>query len=125
MKRELSKLELIEQSLITKYRPSIYSKVIKANKKYNLIEEGDKVMVCISGGKDSFCLAKCIEELAKHGNIKFDVEYVVMDPGYNQFNRDYIIDNAKLLNLPIKIFNTQIFDIVNNDNGKSPCYLCA
>ena len=82
-------------------------------------------MVCISGGKDSFLLAKCIQELERHGKVKFEAHYVVMDPGYNDYNRQYIIDNAKLLNIPIEIFNTDIFDVVSTVDSKSPCYLCA
>lgn len=123
--KELTRREEIERSLITKYKDTIYSKVIKANKKYNLIEKNDRIMVCISGGKDSFCLAKCIQELALHGKVKFEAKYVVMDPGYNSYNLNYIIDNAKLMGIPIEIFNTDIFDVVNNNCGKSPCYLCA
>ena len=82
-------------------------------------------MVCISGGKDSFLLAKCIEELQKHGKTKFEAIYVVMNPGYNKLNLDKIKSNAKLLNIPIEIFQTDIFDVSNTLNSKSPCYLCA
>ncbi len=121
----MEKHKEIERSIITTYRKSIYARVVKAIKDYELIQEGDKVMVCISGGKDSFLLAKCIQELHIHGNIPFDVEYVVMNPGYNEYNKQFIIDNAKTLNVPIKMFETDIFDVVANDRGKSPCYLCA
>ena len=82
-------------------------------------------MVCISGGKDSFLLAKCIQELQRHGKIKFNAHYVVMDPGYNDYNRDFITFNAKTLNVPIEIFNSDIFDIVSTVEKGSPCYLCA
>lgn len=115
----------IERSIIKTYRKEIWSKFIKAIKDYNLIEENDKIMVCISGGKDSFLLAKCIQELQRHGKIKFEAEYVVMNPGYNEFNRDLIYANAKILNVPIKMFETNIFDVVTNIESKSPCYLCA
>ncbi len=115
----------IERSIITKYRKEIYSRVVKAVKDYELISENDKIMVCISGGKDSFLMAKCIDELHRHGGVSFDVHYVVMDPGYSEYNHKHIIETAKLLNLPIEIFNTNIFDIVVNNGGKSPCYLCA
>lgn len=98
----------IERSIIKKYRKEIWSRFTKAVKDYELINENDKIMVCISGGKDSFLLAKCIQELERHGKIKFEAHYVVMDPGYNDYNRQYIIDNAKLLNIPIEIFNTDI-----------------
>lgn len=123
--RVLTRHQEIERSLLTKYRKNIYSKFVKAIKDYQLIEENDKIMVCISGGKDSFLLAKCIQELALHGDVPFVAKYVVMDPGYNEYNRSYIEDNAKLLNIPIEIFDTDIFDVVANDEGKSPCYLCA
>ena len=115
----------IERSIIKKYRKEIWSRFTKAVKDYELINENDKIMVCISGGKDSFLLAKCIQELERHGKVKFEAHYVVMDPGYNDYNRQYIIDNAKLLNIPIEIFNTDIFDVVSTVDSKSPCYLCA
>lgn len=115
----------IERSIIKTYRKEIWSKFIKAIKDYKLIEENDKIMVCISGGKDSFLLAKCIQELQKHGKIKFKAKYVVMDPGYNEFNRDLIFANAKMLNIPIEMFESNIFNVVTNVESKSPCYLCA
>ena len=115
----------IERSIIKKYRKEIWSKFVKAVQVYELIEENDNIMVCISGGKDSFLMAKCIEELKKHGKFNFDVHYVVMDPGYNEYNRDFIIDNAKILNVPIEIFQSDIFDVVERAGGDSPCYLCA
>lgn len=123
--RILTRHQEIERSLLTKYRKNIYSKFVKAVKEYELIEANDKIMVCISGGKDSFLLAKCIQELVLHGDVSFEAKYVVMDPGYNEYNRSYIEDNAKLLNIPIEIFDTDIFDVVAKDEGKSPCYLCA
>lgn len=120
----MEKYKEIERSIIKKYRKDIWSKFIKAVQEYELIKEHDKIMVCISGGKDSFLLAKCIQELQRHGKVKFEARYVVMDPGYNEYNRDFIIDNAKILNVPIEIFNSDIFDIVEKIE-KSPCYLCA
>ena len=120
----MEKYKEIERSIIKKYRKDIWSKFIKAVQEYELIKENDKIMVCISGGKDSFLLAKCIQELQRHGKVKFEARYVVMDPGYNEYNRDFIIDNAKILNVPIEIFNSDIFDIVEKIE-KSPCYLCA
>ncbi len=120
----MEKYKEIERSIIKKYRKDIWSKFIKAVQEYELIKENDKIMVCISGGKDSFLLAKCIQELQRHGKVNFEARYVVMDPGYNEYNRDFIIDNAKILNVPIEIFNSDIFDIVENIE-KSPCYLCA
>ena len=115
----------IERSIIKKFRKGIWTKFIKAIKDYHLIEENDKIMVCISGGKDSFLLAKCIQEIKKHGKIHFDAFYVVMDPGYNLKNRQLIESNAKLLNIPIEIFSSDIFEVVNTISKDSPCYLCA
>ena len=115
----------IEKSIIKHFRKEIWSKFIKSVNTYKLIEENDKIAVCISGGKDSFLLAKCIQEIQKHGNVKFNAKYVVMDPGYNEYNRSFILDNAKTLNIPIEMFNTDIFDVVSNVDSKSPCYLCA
>ena len=120
----MEKYKEIERSIIKKYRKDIWSKVVKAVDDYELIKENDNIMVCISGGKDSFLLAKCIQELIKHGKVKFNAHYVVMDPGYNEYNKNFIIDNAKILNVPIEMFKSDIFDIVTNVD-KSPCYLCA
>ena len=115
----------IERSIITKYRKDIWSKFVKAVQDYKLINENDKVMVCISGGKDSFLLAKCIQELVRHGKVKFDAYYVVMNPGYVEENRDLIYNNAKRLNIPITMFDSDIFDVINTISGEKPCYLCA
>lgn len=121
----MEKYKEIERSIIKKYRKEIWSKFVKAVADYELIQENDKIMICISGGKDSFLLAKCIEELQKHGKVKFEVRYVIMDPGYNDYNRDLIINNAKILNVPIEIFKSDIFDVIDKLDSKSPCYLCA
>ena len=114
----------IERSIIKKFRKDIWSKFIKAISDYELIKENDNIMVCISGGKDSFLLAKCIQELIKHGKFPFTAHYVVMDPGYNKVNRQLIEKNVKLLNVPIEIFETNIFDVTAKVEG-NPCYLCA
>lgn len=114
----------IERSIIRKFRKDIWSKFIKAVINYQLINENDKIMVCISGGKDSFLLAKCIEELKKHSKIKFEACYVCMNPGYSKKNEDLIIENAKTMNVPLQMFESDIFDIVSKVE-KSPCYLCA
>ena len=114
----------IEKSIIKKYRKDIWSKFVKAVQEYKLIEENDRIMVCISGGKDSFLLAKCIQEIKRHGKFDFDACYVVMDPGYNKNNRKMIEENAKILNIPVEIFESNIFDVVTTVD-KSPCYLCA
>ncbi len=115
----------IEKSIIKKYRKEIWSRFIKAIKDYKLIEENDKVMVCISGGKDSFLLAKCIQELIRHGMVPFEAKYVVMNPGYRDENLNQIINNAKEMNIPIEIFETDIFQVSNKLNPENPCYMCA
>ncbi len=115
----------IERSIIKKYRKEIWSRFVRAISDYKLIEENDKIMVCISGGKDSFLLAKCIEEIHRHGKFPFEARYVVMNPGYNKLNLNKIIENAKILNLDIEIFESDIFSSVENINFKSPCYMCA
>jgi len=121
----MEKYKIIEKSIIKTYRKEIWSRFIKAIKEYQLIQENDKIMVCISGGKDSFLLAKCIQELKRHGKIKFDAYYVVMDPGYKEKNKQLIQENAKTLNVPIEIFESNIFEAVNTMDTKSPCYMCA
>ena len=120
----MEKYEEVERSINKKYRKTIWSKFVSGIKEYELIKEGDKIAVCISGGKDSMLMAKCMQKLQKYSDIKFETEYLVMDPGYNPANRQQIINNAKLLNIPIKIFDTQIFEIVENIE-QTPCYLCA
>lgn len=115
----------IERSIIKKYRKEIWSKFVKAVQDYELIKENDKIMVCISGGKDSFLLAKCIEELIRHGKYPFEAKYVVMDPGYSDKHKNDILDVAKKLNLDIEIFSSDIFDSVINMESDSPCYMCA
>lgn len=117
-------LDRVEKSIQTKYRTSIMSQFLKAIKNYELIKENDIIAICISGGKDSFLMAMLFKELKKWSKINFDVEYISMDPGYNEINRKLLEENAKMLGIPIKIFNSDIFDIVY-DEEKSPCYLCA
>ena len=121
----MEKYKEVERSIIKKYRKDIWSKFIKAIKDYELIQENDSIMVCISGGKDSFILAKCIQELQRHGKYAFNVQYVVMDPGYNEINRQKIIDNAELLNIPIQIFKSDIFEVADKLSYEKPCYMCA
>ena len=121
----MEKYEEVERSIIKKFRKEIWCKFTKAVRDYKLINKNDKVMVCISGGKDSFLLAKCIQELKKHDKIHFDAVYVSMNPGYKEENKDLIINNAKLLNIPLEMFETDIFDVVYNVSSKAPCYLCA
>lgn len=114
----------IEKSIIKKFRKEIWTKFTRAINDYELIREGDKIAVCISGGKDSMLLAKCMQEIKRHGKVNFDVEFVVMNPGYNDINKQMIIENAEILNIPIHMFETEIFDIVATVD-ESPCYLCA
>ena len=121
----MEKYRIIEKTIIKTYRKEIWSRFIKAIQEYKLIEENDKIMVCISGGKDSFLLAKCIQELKRHGKINFEAEYVVMNPGYAQKNINLIKENIEKLNIPAQIFESNIFEAVNNMETKSPCYMCA
>ena len=120
----MERYQEIERSIIKKYRKDIWSKFVKAVIEYDLVKENDKIMVCISGGKDSFLLAKCMEELQKHGKFPFEVCYVCMNPGYNEANLNLIKENAKTMNIDLEIFESDIFDIVSTVE-KSPCYLCA
>lgn len=114
----------IEKSITKTFKKSIWTKFIKGVVSYELIQEGDKIAVCISGGKDSMVMAKCMQLLQRYSKFPFEVEFLVMDPGYNAINRQRIEENAKTLNIPLHIFNTDIFDIVATVD-KSPCYLCA
>lgn len=120
----MEKFEEIERSIIKKYRKVIWKRFISGINEYDLIREGDKIAVCMSGGKDSMLLAKCMQELKKHSKFKFELEFLVMDPGYNEQNLKAIKENAEFLKVPIKIFETRIFDIVAVAD-RSPCYLCA
>ena len=120
----MEKYEEIERSIMTSFRKKIWNKFTKAIRDYQLIQEGDKIAVCISGGKDSMLMAKCFQELKRHGKINFDVVYLVMNPGYNEINKQKIISNAKIMNIPITMFESNIFNcVVKIDNN--PCYICA
>lgn len=116
--------EVIERSIIKTYRKEIWARFVKGVKEFNLIEDGDKIAVCISGGKDSFLLAKCMQELKRHGKINFEMIFLCMNPGYNEKNLELIKSNAKLMNIDLHIFNSNIFDVVDKQIV-SPCYLCA
>lgn len=124
MLRELKKYQLIERSIIKRFRKEIWNPFILAVKQYELIKENDKIAVCISGGKDSMLCAKLMQQLQRHSDVPFELVFLVMDPGYNTQNRQRIEENAKLLNIPITIFESNIFDVANSVQ-KSPCYLCA
>lgn len=124
MPRELQPYEVIERSLIKKYRKQLWNPFVAAIKRYELVQEGDRVAVCISGGKDSMLLAKLMQELHRHTEVPFELKFLVMDPGYAPENRRQIEDNARLLNIPITVFETDIFDTAYNTD-RNPCYLCA
>ena len=115
----------IERSIIKKYRKQIWAPFIRAVKDYKLIKEKDKIAVCISGGKDSFLLAKCMKEIKRHGKMNFELVFLVMDPGYTEKNKNQIIENAKKMDIPIQIIKSNIFDVVTKEVEGSPCYLCA
>lgn len=119
------KQEEVERSIIKTYRKDIWRKFTKAVTIYDLIKDGDKIAVCISGGKDSFLLAKCMQEIKKHGKIKFDLEFIVMDPGYSKENLEKVKKNADLLGISIKVYESTIFDSLKSMDVKSPCYMCA
>ncbi|MCR5740951.1 MAG: hypothetical protein K6G38_00600 [Gammaproteobacteria bacterium] len=120
----MNKPNIYSNSLITDFRYKIYHKFLKALTIYDLIDENDKIMVAISGGKDSFILALCFKEIHKWTKIPFEVEYVCMDPGYEKMKRDEIVENAKLLDIPLKFFETNIFKIAAMQEDKE-CYICA
>ena len=124
MKRELEPYQMIERSIIKKYRKELWTPFIVAVKRYELVQAGDRIAVCISGGKDSMLMAKLFQELKIHNKFDFEVKFLVMDPGYSPANRKVIEENARKLNIPITIFESDIFDSVYNID-KSPCYLCA
>ncbi len=121
----MERIQEIERSIIKKYRKVIWCKFTKAIRDYELIQNQDRIMVCISGGKDSFLMAKCFQEIKKHGKVNFDATFVVMDPGYTKKHLNQIKENAKLLNIPIEIFTSDIFASVEVIGHKSPCYMCA
>ena len=116
--------QLVERSIITKYRKVLWNPFIEAVKRYEMIQPGDRIAVCISGGKDSMLLAKLMQQLQKHSDFPFELVFLVMDPGYNELNRRKIESNAALLNIPVTIFESDIFEVADSA-GKSPCYLCA
>ena len=120
----MERYEEIERTIIKNYRKKIWKKFIRGINEFEMIQAGDKIAVCISGGKDSMLLAKCFQELKRHGKINFELVFLVMDPGYSAKNRNKIMDNAKLLNIPVTIFETNIFESVDRIDDH-PCYVCA
>ena len=124
MSRELEPYQLIERSIHKKYRKSIWNPFIEAVQQYELIRAGDKIAVCISGGKDSMLMAKLMQMLQRISEVPFELVFLVMDPGYNEINRKKIESNAALLHIPITVFESDIFAVANSTD-KNPCYLCA
>ncbi len=126
MDREDTTYKDVERSIVKKFRKDIWRPYTRAINEYEMLQDGDKVAVCISGGKDSMLMAKLFQELERHGRKNFEVVFLVMNPGYNEVNYQTILDNAKLLHVPITVFENDIFDVVAGDDiGGSPCYLCA
>ena len=124
MERQMDECQKIERSIIKKYRKQLWTPFVVAVKRYELIQAGDKIAVCISGGKDSMLMAKLMQALQRHSEVPYELEFLVMDPGYNTRNRQKIESNAALMNIPITVFETNIFDVANQTE-KNPCYLCA
>ena len=120
----MERYQEIERSIIKKFRKSIWCKFTNAVNEYALIQPGDHIAVCISGGKDSMLCAKLLQEIKRHGKFDFGLEFIVMDPGYNEKNRRQIEENARILNIPIRVFESEIFSVVEHMED-SPCYLCA
>lgn len=121
---DLDRRKRAERSIIKTYRKELWGPFTKALNVYKLVNPGDRIAVCVSGGKDSMLMAKLFQELYLHGERNFQVEYLSMDPGYSQENRQAVAENARLLGIPLHTFRTEIFDIVAGEGG-SPCYLCA
>ena len=124
MARELEKHEEVQRSIIKRYRKNIWNNFVGAVQEYELIKPNDKIAVCISGGKDSVLMACCLRQMQQHSDVPFELVYLVMDPGYNKENRALIEHNVKLLNLPVHIFESDIFEVTDRVGG-APCYLCA
>ena len=124
MARELTYAQTVERSIIKTYRKDIWNPFVEACKNYELVQEGDRIAVCISGGKDSVLLAMCMKHLQKISDVSFELKFICMDPGYNDINRKQIEHNCKALEIPVDIFESNIFEVTENVGG-SPCYLCA
>jgi len=122
---ERGALHAIERSLITKYRRPLWSKFIKAIKDYQLVDDGDRIAVAVSGGKDSTLMAKLFQEMQRHGKDNFELEFIAMDPGYHDSIKQLLIENCEFLNIPVHIFDSGIFKIVDQIAQDYPCYMCA
>ena len=124
MSRTFTPVQQVEQTIVRRYHEELWSPFCKAIKRYQLIQPGDKIAVCISGGKDSMLMAKMMQMLHRHSEIPFEVEYLIMDPGYNAVNRQKVESNAHFLEIPYTLFESDIFDVANSQD-KNPCFLCA
>lgn len=124
MPRQFTPCQQVEQTIVRRYHEELWSPFCKAIKRYQLIRPGDKIAVCISGGKDSMLMAKMMQMLHRHSEIPFEVKYLVMDPGYNPENRRKVEENARFLEIPVTVFESDIFEVANAQE-KNPCFLCA
>lgn len=124
MNRTFTPVQQIEQSIVKRYHETLWSPFCKAIRRYNLIQPGDIIAVCISGGKDSMLMAKMMQMLHRHTEIPFQVEYLIMDPGYNEVNRRKVESNARFLEIPYTLFESDIFEVANAQD-RNPCFLCA
>ncbi len=124
MSRTFTPVQQIEQSIVRRYHEQLWSPFCKAIRRYDLIQPGDRIAVCISGGKDSMLMAKLMQMLHRHTGIPFDVEYLIMDPGYNEVNRRKVESNARFLEIPYTLFESDIFEVANAQD-RNPCFLCA
>lgn len=122
---ERKPLKEIERSIVKTYKKKIWTKFTRAIKEYNLVEEGDKIAVAISGGKDSLLMAKLFQELKRHGKVNFELEFICMDPGYHEDVKKLLIDNCEYLNIPLKIYPSDVFNVIDKIAKEYPCYMCA
>lgn len=123
--KELQYYEQVERSIVKKFRKGVFSPFLNGVKKYDLIQSGDKIAVCISGGKDSVLLAKCMQILQRFSSVPYELVFLSMDPGYSAANRKNIEENCKKLNIPLTVFQTDIFEVSEAITKGSPCYMCA
>jgi tRNA 2-thiocytidine biosynthesis protein TtcA len=118
-------IENIERSIIKKYRKEIWTPFMKGITDFDMIQSGDKIAICISGGKDSLLLAKCMQQLQRHSKIPFEIEYIAMNPGFNQINYDILTNSCEKIGINVKVFDTEIFAVVDKIANNFPCYMCA
>lgn len=123
--KETNEIKEIERSIITKFRSKLWTKFVKGIKEFNLVETGDKIAICISGGKDSLLMAKLFQEFQKHVNPNIELEYICMDPGFNKENRELLEDTCKRLSIDVKVYESQVFKVVEKIASDYPCYMCA